>query len=141
MDLAKHEYFILHPDPTVGKVLRIILREAGAQAIRIFEDFVGALAAVRNGKGDVLLVDERLCGPVDWPVARGLRQVVRERSAPVAILMTSAPTRQILEMALSEGYTSVIAVPFSVRTFTAHVERAFSGPPRPGDLADKFLVD
>lgn len=141
MDLTKHEYFILHPDPAVGKVMRSILREAGAQEIRTFEKPVDALDAVRNGKGDVLLVDERLCGPGEWPVARGLRQVVRERAAPVAIFMTGAPTRQVLELALSEGYASVIAVPFSVRTFTAHVERAFSSPPDPWDLADRFLVD
>lgn len=141
MDLTKQEYFILHPDPAVGKVMRSILREAGAQAIHTFEESVPAIDAVRNGKGDVLLVDERLCGPGDWPVARGLRQAVRERAAPVAIFMAAAPTRQVLEQALSEGYASVIAVPFSVRTFTAHVERAFRSPSGPWDLADRFLVD
>lgn len=142
MDISSNEYLILHPDPAVGKVLRGILRESGAQAVRIVQDGHDGLGLVRSGKGDVLLVDERLCGPDDWRLVRDLRHVVRERPLPVAIFMTGAPTRQILQAALREGYASVIAVPFSVRTFAAHVRRAFSTSPESDlDLADKFLLD
>lgn len=142
MDISSNEYVILHPDPAVGKVLRGILRESGAQTVRVLQDGRDVLDLVRGDKGDVLLVDERLCGPDHWPLVRNLRQIVRKRAGPVAILMTSAPTRHMLEAALREGYASMIAVPFSVRTFTAHVERAFSTSPEPDwDLADKFLVD
>lgn len=142
MDISSNEYVILHPDPAVGKVLRGILRESGAQAVRILQDRHEGLALVQSDKGDVLLVDERLCGPDRWPLVRELRQIVRKRAGPVAILMTAAPTRHLLEAALREGYASMIAVPFSVRTLTAHVERAFSISPEPDwDLADKFMVD
>lgn len=136
------EFLLVHPDPSAAKVIVGIIRQCGATTVRRFENGRQAIELVRREKGDVVIVDEIAADPDPWRIADEINATVRTRALPPTILMTTTPTRQLLEAALSGGFGSVIAKPFSVRTLTAHVAHALKALRlSERDLADRFLVD
>lgn len=124
--------------PKVRKTFHAIAQQAGWRRLALVADERELRQALTGAA--VALIDEHLpADPLDLMARAACGQLGPE--LPPFILMVSEPTRATVETALSAGFGSVIAKPFSAQTLSAHISRAIAagGPPVLRD--DQFFID
>jgi len=138
MTISSRKPLILIADdrPSSRELLRLVLERAGYDVIEA-EDGEQALARVRDGNPDLVLLDLQMPGMDGYAVLAAVRKEQQFATLPVLALTASA-MRGDRERILEAGFTDYLAKPAApelVRETVARVlERSSRGPVRSGPV-------
>jgi len=119
---AKSKVLVVDDEPSVADALRLILEEAGYEAVAVSTGSDG-LVMLNNGAIDLLITDLRL------PDMSGLALLGRaagQTANPPAIVITAFSSPEVTIEAQRLGAIAVLAKPFSPSTVLELVSRALN---------------
>lgn len=116
MDIPSHTVLVIDDDPSVRRMLKLILGQDGYE-VCCASDGVQGLDALERCTRDVIVLDMQMPGMDGMTFYRTLRE--RGCATPVLVLSANAAAAAARELH-AQGY---LAKPFEPDVFTAHVAR------------------
>jgi DNA-binding response OmpR family regulator len=104
------EILIVDDDPEIVEMTGLLLRRAGYR-VRTAHEGDGALAGVRAGAPDLVLLDINMPGMNGWEVLRLLKEDELTREIPVIMFSVNYEIREKLH-ALQQGAVDYVTKPF-----------------------------
>lgn len=132
---AKKRILIVDDEVSFARMVKINLEKTGVFEVRAENKASYALAAAREFKPDLIILDVIMPTMDGGDVSNQIKRDRQLKDTPIIFLTATVSKREAGEGGLNSGGSLFLAKPVSVETLVARINERLPKPPPPADAA------